>query len=177
MTELAREAFEEGADWVVPVDADEFWHAPGGDLTKGARRHGGGGAPGPDSKLHPAAKPEGILSPRTDPHDQTDPDARRAAEPRPEPPWSQSKSPSWRKGTRKCDLPPDGRGRRSRRATIRSQEPTARECGTEEIVCLQRADALRGGPALVKRGSLREPRGRGGTQSKSGAKQAQGWSC
>jgi glycosyltransferase involved in cell wall biosynthesis len=30
MTKLAREAFEEGADWVVPVDADEFWHAPGG---------------------------------------------------------------------------------------------------------------------------------------------------
>lgn len=32
MTKLAREAFEEGADWVVPVDADEFWHASGGDL-------------------------------------------------------------------------------------------------------------------------------------------------
>jgi Glycosyl transferase family 2 len=32
MTKLAREAFEEGADWVVPLDADEFWHAPGGDL-------------------------------------------------------------------------------------------------------------------------------------------------
>lgn len=34
MTKLAREAFEEGADWVVPIDADEFWHAPGGDLRK-----------------------------------------------------------------------------------------------------------------------------------------------
>ena len=34
MTKLAREAFEEGADWVVPVDADEFWHAPGGDLRR-----------------------------------------------------------------------------------------------------------------------------------------------
>jgi hypothetical protein len=32
MTKLAREAFEEGADWVLPLDADEFWHAPGGDL-------------------------------------------------------------------------------------------------------------------------------------------------
>jgi hypothetical protein len=32
MTKLARGAFEEGADWVVPVDADEFWHAPGGNL-------------------------------------------------------------------------------------------------------------------------------------------------
>jgi len=34
MTKLAREAFEEGADWVVPVDADEFWHARGGDLRR-----------------------------------------------------------------------------------------------------------------------------------------------
>jgi glycosyltransferase involved in cell wall biosynthesis len=34
MTKLAREAFEEGADWVVPVDADEFWYAPGGDLRR-----------------------------------------------------------------------------------------------------------------------------------------------
>jgi hypothetical protein len=34
MTKLAREAFEEGADWVVPIDADEFWHAPGGDLRR-----------------------------------------------------------------------------------------------------------------------------------------------
>jgi hypothetical protein len=34
MTKLAREAFEEGADWVVPVDADEFWHAPGGNLRR-----------------------------------------------------------------------------------------------------------------------------------------------
>jgi hypothetical protein len=34
MTKLAREAFEEGANWVVPVDADEFWHAPGGDLRR-----------------------------------------------------------------------------------------------------------------------------------------------
>jgi glycosyltransferase involved in cell wall biosynthesis len=31
-TELAREAFREGADWVVPIDADEFWHAPGGNF-------------------------------------------------------------------------------------------------------------------------------------------------
>ncbi len=28
-TELAREAFAEGADWVAPIDADDFWHAPG----------------------------------------------------------------------------------------------------------------------------------------------------
>ena len=31
-TELAREAYREGADWVVPIDADEFWHAPGGNF-------------------------------------------------------------------------------------------------------------------------------------------------
>lgn len=32
MTRLAREAYEAGADWVVPVDADEFWYAPAGDF-------------------------------------------------------------------------------------------------------------------------------------------------
>src|SRR5918998_507336 len=31
-TELAREAYRDGADWVVQVDADEFWYAPGGNL-------------------------------------------------------------------------------------------------------------------------------------------------
>jgi hypothetical protein len=30
--ELAREAFLRGADWVVPIDADEFWHVPNGRL-------------------------------------------------------------------------------------------------------------------------------------------------
>src|SRR5215204_7042454 len=31
-TELARQAFGEGADWIVPIDADEFWYAPGGNF-------------------------------------------------------------------------------------------------------------------------------------------------
>ena len=31
-TELAREAFLRGARWVLPIDADEFWHVPGGRL-------------------------------------------------------------------------------------------------------------------------------------------------
>lgn len=32
MTMLAREAYEAGADWVVPIDADEFWYAPSGNF-------------------------------------------------------------------------------------------------------------------------------------------------
>ena len=31
-TELAREAFLRGARWVIPIDADEFWHVPGARL-------------------------------------------------------------------------------------------------------------------------------------------------
>lgn len=31
-TRLARQAFAEGADWVAPIDADDFWHAPGSSL-------------------------------------------------------------------------------------------------------------------------------------------------
>jgi predicted O-methyltransferase YrrM len=33
-TELAREAYLKGADWVIPVDADEFWHVPRGGLLE-----------------------------------------------------------------------------------------------------------------------------------------------
>jgi glycosyltransferase involved in cell wall biosynthesis len=32
LTRLAREAFVRGADWVMTVDADEFWYAPGSTL-------------------------------------------------------------------------------------------------------------------------------------------------
>jgi predicted O-methyltransferase YrrM len=31
-TALAHEAYLRGADWVLPIDADEFWHAPQGDF-------------------------------------------------------------------------------------------------------------------------------------------------
>ncbi|HVT45799.1 MAG TPA: class I SAM-dependent methyltransferase [Thermoanaerobaculia bacterium] len=33
-TELAGEAYLQGADWVVPIDADEFWHTPGRSLRE-----------------------------------------------------------------------------------------------------------------------------------------------
>jgi len=33
-TELARQAVREGARWVLPIDADEFWWASGGDLRR-----------------------------------------------------------------------------------------------------------------------------------------------
>lgn len=33
-TELAREACSQGADWVIPIDADEFWCAPEGSLKR-----------------------------------------------------------------------------------------------------------------------------------------------
>jgi glycosyltransferase involved in cell wall biosynthesis len=33
-TRIAREAHREGADWVVPIDADEFWHAPDGSFRR-----------------------------------------------------------------------------------------------------------------------------------------------
>jgi hypothetical protein len=33
-TQLAREAFKEGADWVAPVDADDFWYAHRDDLRR-----------------------------------------------------------------------------------------------------------------------------------------------
>jgi glycosyltransferase involved in cell wall biosynthesis/uncharacterized protein (DUF3084 family) len=35
-TELAREAFLEGADWVLPIDADEFWVGADGASLRGA---------------------------------------------------------------------------------------------------------------------------------------------
>jgi len=31
-TRLARQAYHEGADWVLPIDADEFWYAPRGNF-------------------------------------------------------------------------------------------------------------------------------------------------
>lgn len=33
-TQLARQAFAEGADWVAPVDADDFWYAPNSSVKE-----------------------------------------------------------------------------------------------------------------------------------------------
>jgi hypothetical protein len=41
-TEMAHEAARRGADWVVPLDADDFWHAPDGLIA--AMAHSGAGA-------------------------------------------------------------------------------------------------------------------------------------
>lgn len=43
LTALARDAAREGADWVVPIDADEFWWSPGGRLGEALSRARGGG--------------------------------------------------------------------------------------------------------------------------------------
>ncbi len=43
VTALAREAFGEGADWVVPFDADEFWHAPRGGFREALESSRAGG--------------------------------------------------------------------------------------------------------------------------------------
>jgi hypothetical protein len=42
LTELAREAFVRGADWVISVDADEFWYAPGNTLRTVLERSSAG---------------------------------------------------------------------------------------------------------------------------------------
>lgn len=41
-TELARKAFQQGADWVIPIDADEFWCAPFGDFRAVLETSAGG---------------------------------------------------------------------------------------------------------------------------------------
>jgi hypothetical protein len=41
---LAREACRDGADWVVPFDADEFWWAAGGDVRATLAAAGAAGA-------------------------------------------------------------------------------------------------------------------------------------
>jgi predicted O-methyltransferase YrrM len=41
-TALAREAFLRGADWIVPIDADEFWHAPRGNFREVLERSSAG---------------------------------------------------------------------------------------------------------------------------------------
>ncbi|HVT45797.1 MAG TPA: glycosyltransferase [Thermoanaerobaculia bacterium] len=41
-TELAREAVRQGADWIIPIDADEFWYAPAGNLRSVLENSGAG---------------------------------------------------------------------------------------------------------------------------------------
>lgn len=42
LTALAQEAFVRGADWIVPIDADEFWYAPEGSLRQALEGTGAG---------------------------------------------------------------------------------------------------------------------------------------
>ena len=43
LSDLAVEAFHRGADWVIPVDADEFWHGTSGTI-RGVLEHSAAGA-------------------------------------------------------------------------------------------------------------------------------------
>jgi glycosyltransferase involved in cell wall biosynthesis len=43
-TALAHEAYIDGADWVLPIDADEFWHTPGDRSLRDVLAHSTAGA-------------------------------------------------------------------------------------------------------------------------------------
>jgi uncharacterized protein YukE len=65
-TALAREAFLRGADWVVPIDADEFWHAPAGDFRRVLERSSAGALEAEvvnfiQRREQVEARPEGLL--------------------------------------------------------------------------------------------------------------------
>jgi hypothetical protein len=66
-TELAREAFRLGADWVVPFDADEFWVTPGTSLRVLLSTTDGGALEAPvvnfvQQRSGRAAAADGLLS-------------------------------------------------------------------------------------------------------------------
>jgi hypothetical protein len=42
VTQLALEAYARGAQWILPLDADEFWHAPGATVASVLERSGEG---------------------------------------------------------------------------------------------------------------------------------------
>ena len=56
VTELAREAFRHGADWVVPIDADEFLVDPEPVAESRARSFGCGGTRLPGGQLRPVGR-------------------------------------------------------------------------------------------------------------------------
>jgi glycosyltransferase involved in cell wall biosynthesis len=75
VTELAREAFRSDADWVAPLDADEFFYAPRNNLREILADSKAGGAQSPDHQLRHAARATHKLTSSHDLHD----DARRRA--------------------------------------------------------------------------------------------------